>query len=149
MSTIGFCPSGSFTPGSRVQGKFSIHEACDATGSMACTLAQVSGAFHQLWKSTRHAGWSAVHSAANCCTALLPPWPLTMRMRLKPLCAMLSRMSRTTRRCVSTRSEIEPGNSRKYGVTPYATTGKTGTPSGSAASAATRSGRMQSTVSRR
>ena len=37
---------------------------------------------------------------------------------------MLSRMSRTTCRCVSTRSEIEPGNSRKYGVTPYATTGK-------------------------
>ncbi len=32
---------------------------------------------------------------------------------------MLSRMSRTTRRCVSTRSEIDPGNSRKYGVTPY------------------------------
>ena len=62
---------------------------------------------------------------------------------------MPSRMSRTTRRCVSTRSEIEPGNSRKYGVTPYGTTGNTGTPSGSAASAATRSGRMQSTVSRR
>ena len=37
---------------------------------------------------------------------------------------MPSRMSPTTRRCVSTRSEIEPGNSRKYGVTPYGTTGK-------------------------
>jgi hypothetical protein len=47
---------------------------------------------------------------------------------------MLSRMSRTTARCVSTRREIDPGNSRKYGVTPYATTGNTGTPSGSAAS---------------
>ena len=34
---------------------------------------------------------------------------------------MPSRMSPTTRRCVSTRSEIEPGNSRKYGVTPYGT----------------------------
>src|SRR4051794_25876002 len=70
-------------------------------------------------------------------------------MRRKPLCAMPSRMSPTRRRCVSTLSEIDPGNSRKYGVTPYGTTGNTGTPSGSAASAATRSGRMQSTVSRR
>src|SRR5437016_2780152 len=46
-----------------------------------------------------------------------------MRMRRKPLCAMLSRMSRTRRRWVSTCSEIDPGNSRKYGVTPYGTTG--------------------------
>ena len=38
----------SATPGKRVQGKFSIHEPCDATGSIACTLAHVSGAFHQL-----------------------------------------------------------------------------------------------------
>ena len=47
------------------------------------------------------------------------------------------------------RIEIDPGYSRKYGVTPYESTGKTGMPSGSAASTATFSGRMQSTVSRR
>ena len=49
-------PSGSSTSGSRVQGKFSIHEPCDATGSIACTLAHVCGAFHQLWKITRQSG---------------------------------------------------------------------------------------------
>ena len=53
MSTIGRCVSGMLTPGRRVHGKFSIHEPCDATGSMACTFAHVRGAFHQLWKSTR------------------------------------------------------------------------------------------------
>ncbi len=39
-----------FTPGRRVHGKFSIHEPCEATGSIATTLAHVRGAFHQLWK---------------------------------------------------------------------------------------------------
>jgi hypothetical protein len=53
---MGRAVSGMLTPGRRVQGKFSIHEPCDATGSIACTFAQVSGAFHQLWKSTRHSG---------------------------------------------------------------------------------------------
>ena len=71
-----------------------------------------------MWKITLQPGWSAAHSCANCCTAPLPPCPLQIMMRRKPLCAMPSRMSRTTRRCVSTRSEMDPGNSRKYGVTP-------------------------------
>jgi hypothetical protein len=110
---MGRCSFGGSTPGSLVQGKFSIHDPCDATGSMACTLAQVRGAFHQLWKITRHAGWSAAHSCASCCTAPLPPWPLQIMMRRKPLCAIPSRMSRTTLRWVSTRSEMDPGNSRK------------------------------------
>src|ERR1041384_4701799 len=111
-------PAGNATPGTRVQGKFSIHEPCEESGSIACTFAQVLGAFHQLWKRTLQPLWSAAHSVASCCTAPLPPWPLQIMMRLKPLCAMPSRMSRTSARCVSTRSVIEPGNSRKYGVTP-------------------------------
>src|ERR1043165_5922202 len=119
MSTIGRCVVGIETPGRRVHGKFSIQDPCDATGSVSITLDHVFGAFHQLWKITRQSGCAAVHSAAHCCTAPFPPCPFTIRIRLNPLCAMLSRMSRTTLKCVSTRSEIEPGNSRKYGVTPY------------------------------
>src|SRR5437762_13726917 len=55
-----------------------------------------------------HGGNAAVHSCASCCTAALPPCPFTIRIRRKPLCAMPSRLSRTTLRCVSTRSEIDP-----------------------------------------
>jgi len=42
------------------------------------------------------------------------------------------------------RSVGEPGYAAKNGVSPYASTGSTGTPSGSAASAAMRSERMLS-----
>ncbi len=56
MSTIGFFPSGMATPASRVQGKFSIHEACEATGSIAATAAAVLGAFHQLCHFTATPG---------------------------------------------------------------------------------------------
>ena len=63
--------SGMVTPGRRVHGKFSIHEPCDATGSIACTLAHVRGAFHQLWKSTRQPGdrrpTRARTAARRCC----------------------------------------------------------------------------------
>ena len=37
ISTRGRCVLGTSTPESRVQGKFSIHDPCDATLSMVCT----------------------------------------------------------------------------------------------------------------
>src|SRR5437667_7383432 len=55
-------------------------------------------------------------------------------------------MSRRIDIYVSTRNVIVPGNARKYGVMPYASTGKTGTPRGSAASPASRSAKMLSTL---
>ena len=44
--------SAELTPASRVHGKFSIQEACEATGSISCTLPKVAGAAHQLWNFT-------------------------------------------------------------------------------------------------
>ena len=44
MSIIGFCSAGIATPASRVQGKFSSHEACEATGSICFAFSQVCGA---------------------------------------------------------------------------------------------------------
>ena len=55
----------------------------------------------------------------------------------------------TTARKVSTRSVGLPGYAAKRGVSPYGSTGRTGTPSGSAASTDTRSARMQSVPSER
>ena len=43
-------------PSSRVHGKFSIHEAWEAMGSICCTLASVLGAFHQLCSFTPRLG---------------------------------------------------------------------------------------------
>ena len=45
---MGFCLDGMLAFAKRVHGKFSIHDACDATESIACTCAQTFGAFHQL-----------------------------------------------------------------------------------------------------
>ena len=45
---IGFCSRGTSTFVKRVQGKFSIHDACEATASIASTCAQTFGALHQL-----------------------------------------------------------------------------------------------------
>ena len=53
---MGFLCSGWTTLASRVQGKFSIQEAWEATGSISWTLAMVRGAFHQLWKQIRISG---------------------------------------------------------------------------------------------
>src|SRR5690348_17263839 len=100
MSTWGRCVLGRSRPGRRVHGKFSIHDPCEPTLSTACTLAHVFGAFHQLWKMTRHVGWSAVHCCTSCCAAPFPPWPLQIMIRRKPECASPSRMSRITARCV-------------------------------------------------
>ncbi len=106
---MGFCSAGIWTPGSRVHGKFSIHEPCEATGSISWTRAQVFGAFHQSCTTSRQSGWSAVHSGTSWCTAPFPPCPFTTRMRRNPLPAMPSRTSRTTARCVETRREMVPG----------------------------------------
>src|ERR1051325_3241609 len=54
--TAGFAALGAVTPGSRVHGKFSIHDACDARGSSDWTCAHTRGAFHQLWNLTRMPG---------------------------------------------------------------------------------------------
>ena len=85
ISTIGFLPSGAATFASRVQGKFSIQEAWEATGSISFTLAQVFGAFHQLWNFTRASGWSRHPLRREGWAGALPPWPLTMTMRRKPV----------------------------------------------------------------
>ena len=47
---------GGATFASRVQGKFSIQLACEPEGSIACALAHVRGAFHQLWNLTDMSG---------------------------------------------------------------------------------------------
>jgi len=68
----------------RVQGKFSIHDACDAAGSVCCTLASVWGARHQSWNLTDASGWAFSHSEITTVAGVLPPCPLTIRIRLKP-----------------------------------------------------------------
>src|SRR5207237_40021 len=137
---------GSATLASRVHGKFSIHDAWEAALSVSCTFAHVRGAFHQLWNLTHTSVRSLIHSPASERAGSLPPCPFRIRIRLKPCPARLSKMSRTTGKCVDTRSDTVPGKQRKYGVMPYASTGNTAIPSGSAASNETRSDKMLSTL---
>ena len=72
-------------PGSLVQRKFSIHDACEATGSTACTAAHVRGARHQSWNRHRAPGRACIHSAQTGWTGLLPPCPFTISTRRKPV----------------------------------------------------------------
>ena len=67
MSIIGFCSAGIATPGSRVQGKFSSQDACEATGSISFAFAQVFGAFHQLCHFTWQPRLRSSHSRTAPC----------------------------------------------------------------------------------
>ena len=98
MSSAGLVSSGRATRRrSRVQGKFSIHDAWQAFVSTARTSAIVRGAAHQLWNLMRISGWSMPYSIASAAAGWLPPWPLTISTRRKPARRMPSSSSRTTR----------------------------------------------------
>src|SRR5215203_42345 len=99
-SSEAFGSAGSSTPASRVQEKFSIHEAC-AAGSISRTAAAASGPIHQSWKIACAPSFAAIHSFAACRAGMLPPCPLTSRTRRKPCTKSESSSSRTTRRYVS------------------------------------------------
>ena len=58
--------------------------ACEATGSIFWTSAQVLGAFHQLWKMTWQGELAAVHWPTKPCAGMFPPCPLTSRKRRNP-----------------------------------------------------------------
>jgi hypothetical protein len=87
-------------------------------GSARCTAARVSGARHQSWTRTRASGFSIIHSCAIAAAGWLPPWPLTIRIRRKPLPLRLSSTSRSSAVKVATRSVTVPGKPLKYGVRP-------------------------------
>ena len=112
-SGAGFAPAGAAAPASRVQGKFSIQFACVPDGSISWTLAQVFGAFHQLWNLSDRLGRPAMSSCASALTGMLPPCPLTISTRRKPARWTEATRSRTTASSVSTCSEIVPGKARK------------------------------------
>jgi hypothetical protein len=109
VSTGGFGSSGSSTPGSLVHGKFSIHEACAPSSSIARTIAITRSLFHQSWYRTRASGCSAPHSDAAIRAGVFPPCPLTIRIRRNPCPDSDSSKSVTTARNVSTRSVGLPG----------------------------------------
>ncbi len=87
-------PPGGVSTSSRVHGKFSIHDACAASGSIATIAARVRGAIHQSCQRT----WAPGHASAAARPGALPPWALTIRIRLKPWLARESTRSRRSAR---------------------------------------------------
>ena len=118
-------------------------------GSNESAAAPTSRALHQSCQITCASGCSPLHSTTRTRAGVFPPWPLTTRTRRKPCAYNASSRSASTRTYVSMRSVSEPGYAANDGVSPYASTGSTGTPIGSAASTATRSARMLSVSSDR
>jgi len=104
---------GMATPGSLVQGRFSIHEPWLDIGSISWTFAQVRGEFHQLCHFTAMPGFSLTHSWAKAPIGLLPPWPLTISTRRKPERFTESRTSRASAIAVSCRRQTVPGKALK------------------------------------
>ncbi len=113
-----FGSAGNSTPSRRVHGKFSDHEACDQTGSNELATAATSGELHQSCQIASASGSAPFHSTTRERAGVLPPWPLTTRIRRKPWDASESSSSAITRTYVSTRSVTEPGYAANDGVNP-------------------------------
>src|SRR3954469_22976509 len=84
MSCLGLLPGGCSTPSSRVQGKFSIHDACEPSGSTESTIARVRGADHQSCHRSRAPSCPAIQASSAGRPPPLPPCPLTTKKRRKP-----------------------------------------------------------------
>ena len=151
MSAIGFGSCGSSTPGSRVHGKFSNQEACEASASISfddrarrarrptsCATAPARPVRARPPRLDRGAAAGRCRRARSRTGSAGSPGRRT------------SRAGRRAARGTSRRCSVGlPGYAAKYGVRPYGSDGSTSTPSGSAASTETRSDRIRSTPSDR
>ena len=72
-STGAMCPAGVSTPSTQVQGKVYIHDACDASGSIASIAARVSGAFHQSCQRSVTPACPSAHASAVGRAVVFPP----------------------------------------------------------------------------
>ena len=86
--------------------------------SISWTLAQVCGAFHQLWNLIDSSGAPPSAPARAPPTGMLPPWPLTIRMRRKPERCTEAIISRATASSVSTLQRDRARESQEIGREP-------------------------------